>query len=145
MTRKENPDSGRNLSRRNFLGAASLTAFALAPSVLQAEVNLNCSQAQGGAVTGNGEWTYRVVPGWGALPAGTAFGGTHGGITQDRGGHIYISTQSETGVLVYNSDGVLIKTIASQYPEIHSIVCVEEGGEEFFYATVQKGTPRENW
>ena len=96
-------------------------------------------------MTGNGEWTYRVVPGWGALPAGTTFGGTHGGIAQDRAGHIYISTQSETGVLVYAADGVLIKTIANQYPEVHSIVYAQENGDEFLYTTVQKGTPQENW
>ncbi len=52
--------------------------------------------------TGNGEWTYRVVEDWGHLPAGTAFGGTHGGIATDKAGRVYISTQSETGVLVYS-------------------------------------------
>ena len=32
------------------------------------------------------QWTYQVVPGWGQLPAGTAFGGTHGGIATDKAG-----------------------------------------------------------
>jgi len=95
--------------------------------------------------TGNGEWTYRVVEGWGQLPAGTAFGGTHGGIATDKAGHVYVSTQSETGVLVYSPDGVLLKTIAHEYPEVHSMVYAEESGEEYLYATVQKGTPKENW
>jgi hypothetical protein len=95
--------------------------------------------------TGNGEWTYQVVPEWGKLPAGKNFGGTHGGIATDKAGHVYISTQSETGVLVYSPDGVLLKTIASAYPEVHSMVYAEENGEEYFYTTVQKGTPKENW
>jgi hypothetical protein len=95
--------------------------------------------------TGNGEWTYRVVEGWGQLPAGTAFGGTHGGIATDKAGHVYVSTQSETGVLVYSPDGALLKTIAHEYPEVHSMVYAEENGEEYLYATVQKGTPKENW
>ena len=146
MTRAENRDRDGELSRRRFLGAASLTALSvLAPSTLEAETGNNCNQVRGATMTGNGEWTYRVVPGWGALPTGTTFGGTHGGIAQDKAANIYISTQSETGVLVYNSDGVLIKTIASEYPEIHSIVCVEEDDKEFLYTTVQKGTPQENW
>lgn len=146
MTTKENPDRSTTLSRRKFLGAASLTTFtALAPSVSKAEADSNCSQVQTATITGNGEWTYKSVPGWGALPAGTTFGGTHGGIAQDKAGHIYISTQSETGVLVYNSNGVLLKTIASQYPEVHSIVYAQEDNEEFLYTTVQKGTPQENW
>lgn len=95
--------------------------------------------------TGNGEWTYRVVPGWGQLPAGTAFGGTHGGIVTDKSGNLYVSTQSETGVLVYSPDGVLLKTVAHEYPEVHSIVHAVEDGEEYFYTTVQKGTEKENW
>ena len=77
--------------------------------------------------TGNGEWTYEVVPGWGQLPAGTAFGGTHGAIATDKAGHVYVSTQSETGILVYQPDGMLLKTIATEYPEVHSIFHAEEG------------------
>ncbi len=95
--------------------------------------------------TGNGEWTYDIVQGWGQLPAGTSFGGTHGGIATDKAGHVYVSTQSETGVLVYGQDGVLLKTIAHDFPEVHSMVYAEEDGEEYLYTTVQKGTPKENW
>jgi hypothetical protein len=97
------------------------------------------------AQTGNGEWTYEIVPGWGQLPAGQAFGGTHGGIATDKAGRLYISTQSETGVLVYDRDGKLVTTIAKQYPEVHSLVWAEEDGTEYLYATVQKGTPQEDW
>jgi len=96
-------------------------------------------------LTGNGEWTYRIVPEWGQLPAGTAFGGTHGGIATDKAGRVYVSTQSNTGVLVYSPEGKFLKTIANQFPEIHSIVHAEENGEEYFYTTVQHGTPEENW
>jgi hypothetical protein len=95
--------------------------------------------------TGNGEWTYQIVQGWGHLPAGKEFGGTHGGIATDKAGHVYISTQSETGVLVYNPDGSLLKSIASEYPEVHSMFYAQENGEEFLYTTVQKGTLKENW
>jgi hypothetical protein len=85
------------------------------------------------------------VQGWGSLPSGTTFGGTHGTVAQDKAGHIYVSTQSATGVVVYSSDGRFIKTIANSYPEVHSMAHAEENGEEFIYATVQKGTPAENW
>jgi hypothetical protein len=105
------------------------------------ERSLNSSQLQ----TGNGEWTYQVVSNWGQLPAGKAFGGTHGGIATDKAGLLYVSTQSATGVLVYDRDGKLLKTIATDYPEIHSLTYANENGEEYFYVTVQKGTPTENW
>jgi hypothetical protein len=108
---------------------------------LSKEQALNVTQQQ----TGNGEWTYEVVPQWGVLPQGKAFGGTHGGIATDQAGRLYVSTQSETGVLVYDRDGKLLKTIASEYPEVHSLTYAHEKDEEYFYATVQKGTPKENW
>ena len=95
--------------------------------------------------TGNGEWTYEVAEGWGQLPAGQTFGGTHGGIATDKGGRLYVSTQSATGVLVYDREGKLLRTIATEYPEVHSLVHAEENDTEYFYATVQKGTPQENW
>lgn len=132
-------------TRRSFLltaASAAVVASAHADSppataLLQNENSTKC--------TGNGEWTYRIVPEWGHLPAGTTYGGTHGGIAQDTVGNLYISTQSATGILVYTPDGKLLRTIATQYPEVHSIVHAVENGQEVLYTTVQKGTPAENW
>jgi len=124
----------------------SVAGIATGAPAMSALVSAKENEAASPAVmTGNGEWTYEVVPGWGSLPTGTSFGGTHGAIAQDNAGNIYVSTQSTTGVLVYSRDGKLIRTIANAYPEVHSMVHVEEQGEEFFYATVQKGTPTDNW
>ncbi|MCU1270383.1 MAG: hypothetical protein JWN74_1677 [Acidobacteriaceae bacterium] len=132
-----------NFNRRAFISVAGVAAAIPAMStLLPAETRTTTFPA---VLTGNGEWTYEVVPGWGSLPSGTSFGGTHGAIAQDNARNIYVSTQSATGVLVYNREGILIRTIANAYPEVHSMVHAEEHGEEFFYATVQKGTPAENW
>src|SRR5215467_13156522 len=126
-----------DFNRRTFMSVAGIAAGAPAMSALvSAEENKAASAT---VLTGNGEWTYQVEPGWGSLPADTNFGGTHGAIAQDKAGNIHVSTQSTTGVLVYNQDGSLIRTIANSYPEVHSMVHVEENREEFFYATVQKG------
>lgn len=132
-----------NYNRRAFMSLATIAAGAPAVSAFAAaEASAPTLPT---VLTGNGEWTYEVVPGWGSLPPGTNFGGTHGAIAEDKAGNIYVSTQSETGVLVYAPDGKLIRTIANAYPEVHSLVHAQENGEEVFYATVQKGTPRENW
>ena len=132
-----------NLNRRSFLSAAGIAAGVPAMSALVAAEQSSSSSPT--VLTGNGEWTYEVVRDWGSLPSGVTFGGTHGAIAQDKAGLIYVSTQSSTGILVYDNDGRMIRTIANNYPEVHSIVHVEENGQEFFYATVQKGTPAENW
>jgi hypothetical protein len=131
-----------NIHRRTFLTAAGITA--LVPRGTASAFSETSSSARP-QITGNGQWTYSVISGWGTLPAGTTFGGTHGAIAQDKAGNIYVSTQSQTGVLVYNPEGRLLRKIATAYPEIHSIVFSSEGAEEYLYATVQKGTPEENW
>jgi hypothetical protein len=135
------------VDRRTFCSAAGAAALAaLAPiSAGAAPAIEESAPAPPEFITGNGEWTYTVSAGWGRLPAGTVFGGTHGGIATDKAGHVYVSTQSATGILVYSSDGSLLKTIANQYPEVHSMVYAEENGAEYFYTTVQTGTPQENW
>jgi hypothetical protein len=130
-------------SRRAFLASAGVAAFASAiPTPAQTD---NTPDRARVLLTGNGEWSYEVVPGWGALPTATVFGGTHGAIAEDKAGNIYVSTQSTTGILVYSPDGRLLRTIANAFPEVHSMVHSEEDGTEYFYTTVQKGTPEENW
>jgi hypothetical protein len=135
------------MKRREFCAITSVAALgSLLGSQAHADTaaeerSLDSLQLQ----TGNGEWTYHVVSNWGPLPEGKAFGGTHGGIATDKARNLYISTQSATGVLVYDRDGKLLKTIANEYPEVHSLVYANENDQEYFYATVQKGTPKENW
>ncbi len=135
--------------RRFFFAAGAVTLSAIGAANGSAAENTRemdeCGQMEQRILTGNGEWTYRAVRDWGKLPPGTNFGGTHGGIATDKAGRVYVSTQSETGVLVYSPEGALLKTIAGEYPEIHSLVHVEKDGEEEFLCTVQKGTPKENW
>lgn len=147
MNSSQSGNRFEGFSRRNFLSSAGMAAVtALAGSSTDAHATQDsCGAKQPALLTGNGEWTYRVVEGWGKLPPDTAFGGTHGGIATDNAGRVYISTQSETGVLVYGPDGAFLKTIAHEYPEIHSMVHAEENGEEYFYTTVQHGTANENW
>lgn len=141
MSNHRNPPS-----RRDFLSAAG-AAVMVSAARASAHPSERASEMQPSQVliTGNGEWTYEVISGWGALPPGTSFGGTHGAIAQDKSGNIYVSTQSTTGILIYSSEGRLLKKIAAAFPEVHSMVYAEEGGAEYFYTTVQKGTPEENW
>jgi hypothetical protein len=137
----------RPFDRRKFCAASTFAALATLAGT-RANAAAGTANANATAVqmqTGNGEWTYDVVAGWGQLPAGTVFGGTHGAIATDNAGHVYISTQSETGILVYAPDGTLTKTIANEYPEVHSIFHAQEGDGELLYTTVQKGTAKENW
>jgi hypothetical protein len=78
------------LNRRNFTGAAAasaLVALAGGPGTIRAESRAEESCASQYR-TGNGEWTYDIVPHWGQLPAGKQFGGTHGAINSDKAGNV---------------------------------------------------------
>ena len=85
MNGSEARNEAEGLNRRHFFAAAGAVAVTTltASSVHAQAIDNSCRAKQPAMVTGNGEWTYRVVEGWGQLPAGTAFGGTHGGIATD--------------------------------------------------------------
>ena len=140
-------NQGSAHSRRRFITAAGASVFAAgrSASAFTGEKESATQASSERLFTGNGQWTYEIVGGWGALPSGTTFGGTHGAVAQDEAGNIYVSTQSATGILVYSPQGRLLKTIAGAYPEVHSMVYAKENGVEYFYTTVQKGRPEENW
>ena len=131
-----------NMHRRTFLATAGITALTAGRAVSAPSASSYIY-----AYPTHRQWGVDIYgcTRLGAPPAGTTFGGTHGAIAQDNSGNLYVSTQSETGVLVYSSDGRLLRKIATTYPEIHSLVFAPEGAEEYLYATVQKGTPQENW
>jgi hypothetical protein len=141
------PASDGAFDRRRFCAVTGIAALAtLAVPRAEAAIsahgeNMTTTRSQ----TGNGEWTYEVASGWGQLPTGLTFGGTHGAIATDTAGHVYVSTQSETGILVFTPEGVFKDKIAGEYPEVHSIFHAQEGADEYLYTTVQKGTPKENW
>ncbi len=147
MNKSKSQPESEILDRRRFCAVAGVATLAAMTSPRMPAEESKPVENFGGIrmQTGNGEWTYEVAPGWGQLPTGTTFGGTHGAIATDKAGHVYVSTQSETGILVYTPDGAINSRIATAYPEVHSIFHAEEGADEYLYTTVQKGTPQENW
>ena len=74
-----------NLNRRAFLSKAGIAAAVPAISPV---LHGGTTTPGPPVVTGNGDWTYEVVPGWGSLPSGTSFGGTHGAVAEDNAGNI---------------------------------------------------------
>ena len=84
--------------------------------------------------TGSGEWAFESVAGWAKLPEGKPLGPTHGGVAVDRAGRVYVASDGPCGILVFAKDGKLEKTIAEEHSGCHSLLLVEEKGEEFLYA-----------
>ncbi len=90
--------------------------------------------------TGNGAWSYDAVPAWGELPDGKIIGPTHGGVVVDNdSGLIYVSTDSELSILVYQPDGKLVKTIAPECRGFHAMAIRQEDGKSVIYGAQLNG------
>ena len=90
--------------------------------------------------TGNGAWSFEAVPHWGELPDGKIIGPTHGGVVvDDDSGLIYVSTDSELSVLVYQPDGKLVRTIAPECQGFHAMAIRKEEGKTVIYGAQLNG------
>jgi hypothetical protein len=91
-------------------------------------------------LTGSGAWSYRAVPNWGQLPDGKNIGPTHGGVVvDDQSGLIYVSTDSELSVLVYQPNGKFLKTIAPECQGFHAMAIRQEEGKAMIYGAQLNG------
>lgn len=88
--------------------------------------------AQEDQVLGSGEHRYRWVKDWARLPEGTDFGNTHGGIVCDSRGRIYVNTDTERAILVFEPDGSLVRSFGAEWKNgLHGMQLVREGEEEY--------------
>ncbi|MEO5961021.1 MAG: 6-bladed beta-propeller [Opitutaceae bacterium] len=90
------------------------------------------------APLGQGAWRFEVEAGWAKLPAGQAFGPTHGGVAVDRAGNVYVSTEGPDGTLVFAPDGKFLRRLAPEFTAIHGLLLREENGKEFLYGALNK-------
>jgi len=88
-------------------------------------------------VMGSGDFTFATVPGWAKVPVGEHFGPTHGSAAVDKQGNIYITLNSPDqdgfGILVYDKEGNVTKSIAKGEHGLHSLICIEQDGKEYLY------------
>ena len=112
--------------RRQFLrstvGAAAAIGF---PSV----------RAQAAPVLGQGDFRYRVVPGWGVLGSETPVKNCHG-MVQDKEGHLILfNTDTTNNVIIYDKAGKLVNKWGTDHPGAHGLSIVTEGSREVLFLT----------
>lgn len=84
---------------------------------------------------GQGDFRYRVVPGWGDLGASTPVKNCHG-VVIDREGHIVLLTDhTANNVIVYDDAGRLVHKWGTAFPGAHGLSIVTEGGREVLFIT----------
>jgi len=122
---------GERFSRRALLQAgAGALAATVAPSLWRkAEAGVEPERA----VLGAGTHKYLVARGWGRLPAGKAYGYTHG-VQEDSQGRIFIHNQSPDAVMIFDAGGRFIKSWGRDFEKgAHGMQLRREGREEFLY------------
>jgi hypothetical protein len=117
------------LARRDFLRTTAATAVACA-------FVRTTSRAQPPApILGQGDFRYRVVPGWGVLDSTTPVKDCHG-LARDRAGHIILLTNhTANNVIVYDRQGRLVHKWGTRFPGAHGLSLVTEGPREVLFIT----------
>ena len=99
----------------------------------------DASSPESAVVTGNGSHTYLTVPNWAKFEDEKPIGPTHGGIAIDKSGKVYMSTDGERTLCVFDAEGHFLKSIAPDCAGIHSLLINEENGTEYLYGAHLKG------
>ena len=117
------------VARRAFLRTTAGTAVACA-------FIRTTSRAQPSApILGQGNFRYRVVPGWGVLDSTTPVKDCHG-LARDRAGHVILLTNhTANNVIVYDRKGALVHKWGTQFPGAHGLSLVNEGHREVLFIT----------
>jgi DNA-binding beta-propeller fold protein YncE len=83
----------------------------------------------GGPRLGAGEHTYTWVRDFGTLPGGEPLGNTHGAIAIDSEGRVYVNTDTERAVVVFDRDGRYLRSFGAELAGgLHAMIVVEEQG-----------------
>src|SRR4029077_18701268 len=80
-----------------------------------------------------GELKYSIAPNFFEQnPGGKALGPCHGGTVIDKAGNIYVTTDTERGVLVFSHEGKFLRAMGPT--KIHGLELRTEKGKEYIYA-----------
>lgn len=83
---------------------------------------------------GAGAHRYQWQSGWGKLADGADLGNTHGCIAVDDQGLIYVNTDTEQAVMVFDAKGDLQQAWGKEFQGgLHGMTHVREGEHEFLY------------
>src|ERR1041385_3805638 len=116
-------------TRRSFLAAATAV-----PAIW--------AQSKSGSrlpVIGSGDYQYEVIHDWGELPAGLAYGNTHG-VCEDAQGNIYVhhtvhkSAEQKDAMVVFDAHGKFVRSWGPEFKGgAHGLHIRKEGSTEYLY------------
>jgi hypothetical protein len=79
------------------------------------------------------ELKYSIAPNFfEQKPGGQSLGPCHGGVVIDKAGNMYVTTDTERGIVIFSPDGKFLR--ATGPTRIHGLEIREENGVEYIYA-----------
>jgi DNA-binding beta-propeller fold protein YncE len=79
------------------------------------------------------ELNYSIVPNFFEKdPGGKSLGPCHGGLVIDKTGTIYVTTDTDRGIVVFSKEGKFLRALGPT--RIHALEVREEDGQEYIYA-----------
>lgn len=122
------------VTRRSFL--YGLGAGVFAPSIFSGFSAYARTRRSDPIILGAGNHKYEWVRGWGKLPEGMQYGATHGAVQLDSKGLVYVNTDTENAIIVFDADGKFIKAMGKEWKGgVHGMQIRKEGKDEFIYLT----------
>jgi len=127
-----------DLPRRSFLRSATAGILTTAVAPLWLRPTAAKPHTSKGLILGKGKHTYEWVGDWLKLPAGMQLGSCHGGICFDSHGLVYLNTETENAVMVFDPDGKFVHAFGKDYQHgSHGMMIRREGKDEYIYITHQ--------
>ena len=84
------------------------------------------------ATTLAGDLKFAIAPGFfEQQPGSQPLGPCHGGLVIDKAGNIYVTTDTERGIVVFSPDGKFLRAVGPT--RIHALEVREENGVEYLY------------
>jgi hypothetical protein len=85
-------------------------------------------------VLGEGAQYYEWIHGWGVLPEGMKFGNTHGCIVIDSQDNVYMNTDTDNAVIVFDKTGKFLRSFGKEWAGgLHGMVLRKESDREYIY------------
>ncbi len=120
-------------SRRTFLGSV---ATAIPSLMVLHRPAVARSRNQSPIILGEGRHRYEWIRGWAKLPSGMTFGNTHGAVLLDSRGRVYMNTDTENAVIVFDRDGKFLSAWGKDWKGgSHGMAIGREGKEDFIFIT----------
>lgn len=121
--------------KSTFKPVMKLQILALAATFLGFLGNVSHAQ-QETETLGQGQFRYRVVPGWGeAALAKLSIGNGHGMAIDGQGRILFLTDDPKNNVLILSPQGELIESWTARMPGAHGLTLAVEHGQEVLFIT----------